>query len=132
MARRGRKWLINWVKDCHEITDCEVVTIDSLAVWGSHNKLEECSVIHVMNAFVIAQVLCLNNRKLMIRRMSHGNFKLLEFLDISGHLVPNGAKGYQKKIAQKIVDENANYMLVVKDSHGLLEKAIREFHHSRF
>ncbi|EMI7258988.1 hypothetical protein V6932_002691 [Vibrio alginolyticus] len=96
-VHRGRKWLINCVKDCHEITDCEVVTIGGLAAWGCHNKLEECSAMHVTNVFVIAQVLCLNSRKLMARRMSHGNFKLLEFLNISGYLVPNGAKGYQKK-----------------------------------
>lgn len=51
------------MKDCHQITDGEVVVIDGETVRGSYNKSEERSAIHVVNAFAIAQGLCLGQSK---------------------------------------------------------------------
>lgn len=37
--------------------------------------------------------------------------------------------GCQKKIVQKIVDKNADYLFAVKGNQGSLEKAIDDFYH---
>ena len=46
--------------------------------------------------------------------------KLLELVEISGGLVPSDAMGCQKKIAAKIRDEGADYLLAVKQNQGRL------------
>ncbi|EKO3580764.1 ISAs1 family transposase, partial [Vibrio metschnikovii] len=58
-----QKAFISWMKDCHQITDGEVVAIDGKTVRGSYNKSEERSAIHMVNAFATAQGLCLGQSK---------------------------------------------------------------------
>lgn len=52
----------------------------------------------------------------------------MELLNISGCLVTIDVMGCHRKIAQKIVDINAEYLLAVKGNQGSLEKAIGEFY----
>ncbi len=52
---------------------------------------------------------------------------LLELLDISGCLVTIDAMGCQKKIAQKILDKNDDYLLAVKGNQGRLEQAFNDY-----
>lgn len=54
--------------------------------------------------------------------------KLLELLNIAGCLVTIAAIGCQRKIAQKIVDKSADYLLAVKGNQGKLEEAINDFY----
>lgn len=54
---------INWMKDCHEITEGEVIAVDGKTVRCSYNKSEERSAIHMVNAFATAQGLCLGQSK---------------------------------------------------------------------
>lgn len=118
------------MKDCHQITDGEVVAIDGKTVRSSYNKSEECSAIHMVNAFATAQGLCLGQSKVDDKTNEIAEIpKLLESLNISGFLVTINTMGCQKKIAQKIVDKNADYLLVVKGNQGSLEKAIGDFYH---
>ncbi|MDW2312746.1 ISAs1 family transposase [Vibrio sp. 1075] len=120
---------INWMKDCHEITEGEVIAIDGKTVRGSYNKSEERSAIHMVNAFATAQGLCLGQSKVDCKTNEITEIpELLELLNISGCLVTIDAMGCQKKIAQKIVDKNADYLLAVKGNQGSLEKAIGEFY----
>lgn len=50
--------------------------------------------------------------------------KLLEFLNVTGYLVTICAMDCRRKIAQKIVDKSANYLLAVKGNLVKLEDAI--------
>ncbi|HHC6523965.1 TPA: hypothetical protein ACN34I_001097 [Vibrio parahaemolyticus] len=52
----------------------------------------------------------------------------MELQGISGCLVTMDAMGCQRKIAQKIVDTNADYLLAAKGNQGSLEKTIGEFY----
>ncbi|PMM14356.1 hypothetical protein BCT61_17830 [Vibrio breoganii] len=51
---------------------------------------------------------------------------LLELLEISGCLVTIDAMGCQKKIAQKILDGDADYLLAVKGNQGRLDTTFGE------
>jgi predicted transposase YbfD/YdcC len=51
---------------------------------------------------------------------------LLELLVIKGYLITIDAMGCQLKIAEKIVDREADYLLAVKDNQGVLLEDIRE------
>lgn len=43
--------------------------------------------------------------------------ELLELLDVKGYIVTIDAMGCQKKIAAKIVDKGADYVLALKGNH---------------
>ena len=51
--------------------------------------------------------------------------ELLNFIDVSNSIVTIDAIGAQKEIAKKIVDEEGDYVLAVKDNHPKLADAIR-------
>jgi hypothetical protein len=48
-------------------------------------------------------------------------------LEINGCLVTIDAMGCQKKIAQKVLDKEADYLLAVKGNQGRLEQAFDEY-----
>ncbi len=83
----------------------------------------------MVNAFATAQGLCLGQSKVDDKTNEITEIpKLLELLNISGCLVTIDAMGRQKKIAQKIADKNADYLLTVKGNQGTLAKATGEFY----
>ena len=49
-------------------------------------------------------------------------------LDIAGCLITIDAMGCQRKIAQKIVDKSADYLLVVKGNQGSLEQVFNDYY----
>jgi len=53
--------------------------------------------------------------------------ELLELLSIRGCIVTIDAMGCQKKIAQKIRDKQADYVLAVKDNQGKLHQDIQDW-----
>ena len=53
-------------------------------------------------------------------------FELLEFLEVKGYLITLDAMGYQRDIAQKIIDKGADYLLAVKGNQGRLHRAFVE------
>ena len=120
---------INWMQDCHEMTNGDVIAIDGKTVRGSYNKSEDRAAIHMVNAFATKQGLCLAQSKVDAKTNEITEIpKLLELLNISGCLITIDAMGCQKKIAQKIVDKNADYLLAVKGNQGSLEQAISDFY----
>jgi predicted transposase YbfD/YdcC len=53
--------------------------------------------------------------------------KLLELLDIKGAMVTIDAMGCQKDIAGKIREQEADYLLAVKDNQPTLHQDIKEY-----
>ena len=52
--------------------------------------------------------------------------KLLAALELSGTVVTIDAMGYQRAIAEKIVDKKADYILAVKENQGHLLEEIKD------
>ena len=53
--------------------------------------------------------------------------KLLTMLDIAGAIVTIDAMGCQKEIAKVITDQEADYVLALKDNHPTLHEEVRQF-----
>ena len=124
-----QKAFIDWMRDCHELTDGEVVAIDGKTVRGSYDKSRDRAAIHMVNAFATGNGVCLAQAKVNSKTNEITEIpKLLEMLDISGCLVTIDAMGCQRKIAQKIVDKSADYLLAVKGNQGLLEQAFDAYY----
>lgn len=114
---------IEWMKACHELTEGEVVAIDGKTVRGSSDKSKGLKAIHMVNAFATANGVGLAQSKVNEKTNETTEIhKLLEMLDITGCLVTIDAMGCQRKIAKKIVDKIADYLLAVKgnQSHSKL------------
>ncbi|OOE33498.1 ISAs1 family transposase [Salinivibrio kushneri] len=120
---------IEWMKSCHELIDGEVIAIDGKTLKGSYNRATDQAAIHMVNAFATANVVCHGQSKVDSKTNEITAIpKLLEFLDISGCLITIDAMGCQRKIAQKIIDKNADYLLAVKGNQGRLDEAFDNYY----
>ena len=116
------------MKDCHVLTDCEVIAIDGKTLRGSYNRSKGKGTIHMVNAFATANGMSIGQQK--VDRKSNEITaipKLLDLLDVKGYLITIDAMGCQKKIAQKILDKEADYLLTVKGNQGMLKQVFDDY-----
>ncbi len=127
-ATRLQKCFIEWMKSCCELTDGEVIAIDGKTVRGSYDDSRGLGAIHMVNAFATENGVCLGQHKVYEKSNEITAIpELFQLLDISGCLVTIDAMGCQKKIAQKILEKNADYLLAVKGNQGRLEQAFDNY-----
>ena len=122
------KCLLSWITALHEVTGGQVVAIDGKTLRRSFDKAGSKSAIHMVSAWATANHISLG--QVVVDEKSNeitAITKLLEILEISGCLVTIDAMGCQKEIAQKIVDQQADYVLAVKDNQPKLCEAIGDF-----
>ncbi|WP_154116235.1 ISAs1 family transposase [Vibrio cincinnatiensis] len=113
---------IAWMKTCHELTGGDIVAIDGKTLRRSFSK--EHSAIHMVSAFSVKNSIVLGQVKTEEKSNEITAIpELLELLDISGCLVTLDAMGCQTKIANKIIESGADYLLAVKGNQGRLEEA---------
>ena len=53
-AKQLQRCFTAWMKDCHEVTEGEVVAIDGKTLRGTYNKDKRCGAIHMVSAFSAA------------------------------------------------------------------------------
>jgi predicted transposase YbfD/YdcC len=122
------KCLLSWITALHELTDGQVIAIDGKTLRRSFDAASGKSAIHMVSAWATANHISLG--QVVVDAKSNEITaipKLLEILEISGCLVTIDAMGCQKEIAQKIVDQKADYVLAVKDNQPKLCAAISDF-----
>jgi predicted transposase YbfD/YdcC len=117
-----QRCFISWMQSCHTLTDGEVIAIDGKTARGSYNKSKAKGAIHMVNAFATRNGMSIGQVKVNVKSNKITTIReLLELLDVRGCLITIDAMGCQKKIAQKIVDKGADYLLAVKGNQGKLE-----------
>lgn len=117
---------LNWVNSINKITDGEVVAIDGKTMRGS--KLKGCkSATHIVSAWASENELILGQIKVDNKSNEITAIpQLLEVLLLKGNIVTIDAMGCQKSIAEKIISNEADYVLSVKDNHKELRRDIEE------
>jgi predicted transposase YbfD/YdcC len=124
-AKQLQKSFAAWMKDCHEVTEGDVVAIDGKTIRGTYDKNKRCGAIHMVSAFSSANQVVLGQVKTAEKSNEITAIpELLKLLDIRGCLVSIDAMGCQKGIAQQIVDKGADYLLAVKGNQKKLEDAM--------
>lgn len=108
------KCFLAWTQDMAEKIS-GVIAIDGKTLRHSFDLAADQAAIHMVSAW------CHNNELVLgqIKTDAKSNEitaipKLLELLDIKGSTITIDAMGCQKDIAQKIIDEGANYILGLK------------------
>jgi predicted transposase YbfD/YdcC len=114
-----------WLREVTRLAGLEHIAIDGKSVRGSANG--KLGALHVVSAWATQAHVSLGQ----VAVAGKGNEitaipKLLELLDLHGALVTIDAIGCQKSIAQKIVDQGGDYVLVVKANQERLLSDIQE------
>jgi len=119
---------IEWVNSIADLSKGQIIAIDGKTIRGakSHGKK---SPVHMVSAWACETNLVLGQIKTAEKSNEITAIpKLLDILDIAEQTVTIDAMGTQKEIAEKIIDNGANYILAVKANQAqLLEEVQDEF-----
>ena len=118
---------MEWVSAVSESVEGDVVAIDGKTLRRSHDRGAGKSALHLVSAWSSANRLVLGQRKVD----GHSNEitaipELLRNLDVSGCVVTTDAMGCQKKVAEAIVEGEADYVLALKGNRRELHDDVRE------
>jgi len=120
---------VDWVQEVAELTDSEVIPIDGKQLRRSHDKTLGKKAIHMVSAWASQAGLVLGQVKVDDKSNEITAIpKLLDILTVSGCIITIDAMGCQKKIAAKIIDKQADYILALKgNQNGLFEDVQQRF-----
>lgn len=103
--------------------DLELIAIDGKTLRGSKDTFHDKSPIHLVNAWASSNQLVLAQYKSEGKSNEINTIPLLlDILDIKGSIVTIDAMGTQTKIADKIAENGADYILALKGN----QKGLRE------
>lgn len=122
-----KRCFIAWVQS-FQLAVKEVIAIDGKTLRKSFDKASGKTAIHMVSAFASATKLVLGQQKVSDKSNEITAIpKLLDLLALEGKIVSIDAMGTQKKIAKKIRQKKANYVLSLKGNHSTLHDDIRLF-----
>lgn len=117
-----------WVSNLASLSDGDIVAIDGKTVRRSLDKASKKSAIHMVSAWAQRNSMVLGQVKVDEKSNEITAIpQLLERLDLTGAVVTIDAMGCQKKIAEQIIDQKANYVLSLKGNHGSLLDDVSTF-----
>jgi predicted transposase YbfD/YdcC len=120
-AEQFQRCFINWVQAVCEVLQDQVVAFDGKTLRRSHNRTIGKDAIHMVSAWATQSQLVLGQTKVDDKSNEITAIPaLLDLLELSGCIVTIDAIGCQKEIAQKIVDQGADYVLALKANQGTL------------
>ena len=117
-----------WTEALREASGGEIVSIDGKTLRHSFDRATGQAAIHMVSAWASANRLVLGQLKVEEKSNEITAIpKLLTMLDIAGAIVTIDAMGCQKEIAKVITDQEADYVLALKDNHPTLHEEVRQF-----
>ena len=105
-----------------------VVAIDGKTMRRSFDRAAQASPLHLVSAWAVEARLCLG--QLAVGDKSNEIVavpKLLELLSLKGRIVTADAMSCQRKIAQQVIDQGADYVLALKGNQEMLHDDVRRF-----
>ncbi len=119
---------MRWIEGVFSVTKGQVIAIDGKTARRSHDKSIGKDAIHMVSAWASTNGITLGQRKVDHKSNEITAIpELLELLNVNGCIVTIDAIGCQKKIAQKIRDEQADYVLRLKDNQGKLLQDVQDW-----
>ena len=122
-----RERFVAWIQAVSQITGGQVIAIDGKKLRGSAEQTLVRSAIDMVSAWATENHLVLAQEKVDDKSNEIKAIPaLLHMLDLAGCLVTIDAIGCQKEIAQTIIDQEADYLLEVKENQGHLYEDIAD------
>ena len=121
------KCFIDWMSSCVELSAGTIVPIDGKRLRSSSGRHSpNKKAIHLVSAFSAENGLVLGQRKIDDKSNEITAIpKLLETLYLKGCIVTIDAMGCQKEIAEKIISQDADYVLSLKGNQGTLHDDVK-------
>ncbi len=121
------KSFLDWVKTIQELTSGQVIAIDGKQLRGSKDLAEGKEAIYMVSAWATENQMVLGQRKVDDKSNEITAVpQLLKMLDLHGCIVTLDAISTQTKIANTIIDQEADYILSVKENQGNLYEDIHD------
>jgi predicted transposase YbfD/YdcC len=122
-----RERFLNWIQAISVITGGQVIAIDGKRLRGSQDQRLGKGAIDIVSAWATENQLVLGQVKVDDKSNEITAIpELLKLLALSGCLVTIDAMGCQKEIAKTIIDQEADYLLEVKENQGHLFEDITD------
>jgi predicted transposase YbfD/YdcC len=126
---------LRWIQAVAQVTAGQVVAIDGKTLRRSYDRRSAKAAIHMVSAWATYNRVVLGQLKTEEKSNEITAIpELLKVLDVSGCIVTIDAMGCQKAIAEQIVEQEAEYVLALKQNHGALYAAVvqqfAEAHHT--
>jgi len=123
---------IEWVNSISELSKGQVIAIDGKTLRGAKSNGKK-SPVHMVSAWASQNNLVLGQVRVNEKSNEITAIpKLLDTLLIEGNIITIDAMGTQTDIANKIIENGADYILAVKENQKqLLEEIIDEFKFSK-
>jgi predicted transposase YbfD/YdcC len=119
---------VAWVQSVAELTLGEIVALDGKTARHSYNRKDKLGAIHMVSAWANQAGLSLGQVKTEAKSNEITAIPvLLDMLEIKGCIVTIDAMGCQTDIAAKIIDQQAGYVLSVKDNQKRLHEAVSDY-----
>lgn len=116
-----------WIKAVFEKTAGEVIAIDGKTARRSHHKGIGKEALHTVSAWACGNEMVLGQVATDTKSNEITAIpELLQLLDVTGCIVTIDAMGTQKKIAQQIRQQEADYVLALKDNQERLYHMARD------
>jgi predicted transposase YbfD/YdcC len=121
------KCFISWVSSFLDSLPDDVISIDGKTLRRSHDNANSKRAIHIVSAWSTNNALVLGQVKTEEKSNEITAIpELLDVLDIKKCLITIDAMGCQKKIAEKVISKDGDYLLAVKDNQKNLYDAIKQ------
>jgi predicted transposase YbfD/YdcC len=118
---------IGWMKEAAAQIGAQIISIDGKAFNGSYDREKGQKSLHMVSAWVSSHNLLLGQVKTEEKSNEITAIpKLLEMIDIRGHIISIDAMGAQKNIAEQIVKQEGDYVISLKGNQGNLHKNVKE------
>ena len=116
---------IEWTEEVYDFTEGELVAIDGKTMRGSQDVAHDRSALHIVSAYASKNKISLgqvvtDEKSNEITAIPN----LLDMIFLKGATVSIDAMGCQKAIAEKIIDQHADYLLAVKNNQKSLYEEI--------
>ena len=119
---------LSWMQAVVKETQGEVVAIDGKALRRSFDKGRAKRAIHMVSAWATENGVVLGQRKVDVKSNEITAIpELLDLLALKGCIVTIDAMGCQRAIAQKVIEQKADYVLALKGNQPTLEQAVERF-----
>ncbi len=117
--------------DLSNLIEEEIIALDGKCLRRSIDKASNKAAIYMVSAWSQQNSLVLGQVKVDDKSNEITAIpELLTHLDIAGAVITIDAMGCQKKIAEQIIQQKADYVLSLKGNHGLLHEGVTTYFES--
>ena len=117
---------VEWMQAVEGLTGGQIVAVDGKTLRRSHDRRMGQGAIQMVSVWASENSLVLGQMKVDERSNEITAIpQLLDRLEVAGCMVTIDAMGCQTKIAEKIIEKKADYVLPVKDNQGKLHETLR-------